>query len=91
MNQAIQDAIDADNYYLQTGKTRGPLHGLPISLKDTIDVEGVDSTIGIIKKSFKPAKRDATVVEAFFLYSLFLFFSFFFFLFFFFTLLIFFF
>lgn len=63
INQAIHDAIKADEYFKATGKTKGPLHGLPISLKDTIDVAGVDSTVGIIKKCFKPASQDAVIVE----------------------------
>ena len=29
---------------LRVGKSRGPLHGRPISLKDLIDVEGVPTT-----------------------------------------------
>ena len=63
MNEAIKEATICDEE-LKAGKPkRGPLHGIPISLKDTIDVRGIDSTVGIIKKSFQPASKDSTVVE----------------------------
>jgi amidase len=41
----------------------GPLHGLPISLKDNINVQSVDSTVGMAVHVGDPAKADATLVE----------------------------
>lgn len=35
-----------DAEYAATGVPRGPLHGLPVSLKDCFGVEGTDTTIG---------------------------------------------
>ncbi|KAK8730289.1 hypothetical protein OTU49_008197, partial [Cherax quadricarinatus] len=41
-----------------------PLFGLPVSLKDTIDVEGRDSTMGLAKRLYRPALCHAAVVQA---------------------------
>ncbi|QLG71819.1 hypothetical protein HG535_0C01680 [Zygotorulaspora mrakii] len=35
-----------------------PLYGIPISLKDQCNVEGVDSTCGYLGRAFKPKKRE---------------------------------
>lgn len=37
-----------DEYYDRHGKPIGPLHGLPISLKDTFHVKGVETTLGFV-------------------------------------------
>ncbi|XP_037087897.1 LOW QUALITY PROTEIN: fatty-acid amide hydrolase 1-like [Pollicipes pollicipes] len=42
---------------------RGPLHGLPFSVKDCVDLEGYDSTAGLAKHLGQPASRSAPVVE----------------------------
>lgn len=41
----------------------GPLHGLPISIKDSFNIAGVDSSIGIASLCFKPAKSNAPMVD----------------------------
>jgi amidase len=53
-------AIDAE--FAKTGKTIGPLHGLPISLKDNVNIAGLDSTTGFINYANKPATEDADLV-----------------------------
>jgi amidase len=45
---ALQHAIELDEFYIQTGKTVGSLHGLPISLKDQFRVKGVETSMGYI-------------------------------------------
>lgn len=41
----------------------GPLHGVPVTIKDSFDTEGIISTAGTLgRKTFVPA-RDATAVE----------------------------
>ena len=45
---AIADAERLDAYYAQNKKPTGPLHGLPISLKDQFHVKGVETTMGYI-------------------------------------------
>lgn len=46
-----------------SGKQLGPLHGLPLSIKENIDVAGVDSTLGLVNRTNKPAERDAVIVS----------------------------
>ncbi|KAL2881369.1 hypothetical protein SGCOL_003319 [Colletotrichum sp. CLE4] len=44
--EALERARALDDHLERTGSVVGPLHGLPVSLKDIFDVKGVDSTIG---------------------------------------------
>lgn len=41
---------------------RGPLHGLPVTVKECFDVVGTDSTCGVGSRVGRPAERDATLV-----------------------------
>ncbi|KAJ5106896.1 amidase [Penicillium angulare] len=45
-DQALERARELDDYLEKTGKVIGPLHGLPVSLKDCFNVKGIPSTIG---------------------------------------------
>lgn len=45
---AIQDAKALDAYFAQHQAPIGPLHGLPISLKDQFHVKGVETTMGYV-------------------------------------------
>jgi amidase len=59
--RALADAkrLDAET---AAGTSRGPLHGVPIAVKDLCDTEGVPTAAGMaIRRSHVPAK-DATVV-----------------------------
>lgn len=59
--RALQEAADADAM-LAKGKLKGPLHGVPMTIKDSFDTAGVVSTGGTLgRKEFIPGK-DATVV-----------------------------
>lgn len=40
--------MELDDYFKKHKTTMGPLHGLPISLKDQFHVKGVDTTMGYI-------------------------------------------
>ncbi|KAF7553546.1 hypothetical protein G7Z17_g3548 [Cylindrodendrum hubeiense] len=41
-------AKELDEYYAQNKKTVGPLHGLPISLKDQFRIKGLETTMGYV-------------------------------------------
>ncbi|KAH8681881.1 amidase signature domain-containing protein [Xylariales sp. PMI_506] len=61
--QAYERAAALDDYYKREGKTVGPLHGLPISLKDQFNLKGVDSTIGYASWADKPMSEESTLVK----------------------------
>ncbi|WP_222126956.1 amidase [Curtobacterium pusillum] len=48
---------------LAAGQDRGPLHGLPVAVKDNIDVAGQHTRAGSLLLGDEPATRDATVVR----------------------------
>ncbi len=58
--QARQDARGADAE-IAAGRCRGPLHGVPISLKDLIDLAGVPTTAASRVLDGHVARRDAVV------------------------------
>lgn len=39
------------------------MHGVPVSLKDMLEVEGYDTTIGFTYKRHQPAPKDAPLVS----------------------------
>ncbi|KAK3307120.1 amidase signature domain-containing protein [Chaetomium strumarium] len=47
-DQALERAKELDALYAEKGETIGPLHGLPISVKDQFHVKGVDTTMGYV-------------------------------------------
>jgi len=58
--RATARAVDAER---QRGIDRGPLHGVPISVKDLIDVAGQPTTAASRVRAGHVATRDATVVQ----------------------------
>lgn len=54
------DALDQE---LQRGRWRGPLHGIPVGIKDIIDVKGMPTRGGLESRDQTPASQDATIVE----------------------------
>ncbi|XP_067324004.1 fatty-acid amide hydrolase 1-like isoform X2 [Anolis sagrei] len=56
---------DSESQLLQVksqGK-KGLLYGVPVSIKDSIDCKGLDSTLGFVKRLNHPATEDAVVVQ----------------------------
>ncbi|KAJ5605000.1 hypothetical protein N7510_010154 [Penicillium lagena] len=45
---AIEDAKKLDAYFIEHKAPVGPLHGLPVSLKDQFHIKGVDTTMGYV-------------------------------------------
>jgi len=62
-DEAVESAKALDDHLQQTGKPIGPLHGLPISLKDNFNIKGKDSTVGFTSLVDKPAEYNATLVD----------------------------
>lgn len=44
------------------GQRRGPLHGVPVSIKECFDLEGLASTLGLESRLGQKARRDAAMV-----------------------------
>ena len=62
--EALDRASALDKHFKETGQTVGPLHGLPISLKDSFNVKGVQSLIGYVSfLKYPPATEDSTLVQ----------------------------
>jgi len=61
-DQAYEDAERLERE-LRTGLYRGPLHGIPIGVKDIVSVKGVRTTAGSKVLADYVSQEDATVVE----------------------------
>jgi aspartyl-tRNA(Asn)/glutamyl-tRNA(Gln) amidotransferase subunit A len=59
--QALAEAAERDAERAR-GRVRGVLHGVPVAVKDLIDVEGVVTGAGSVKLAGNRAARDAEVV-----------------------------
>ena len=60
-DEARRDAEDADRE-LAAGRDRGPLHGVPIAVKDIIDVTGIPTTAASHVREGHVARSDAPVI-----------------------------
>lgn len=59
--RALEEAKSADEH-LARGNPLGPLHGVPMTIKDSFDTAGVISTGGTIGRANYRPEKDATVV-----------------------------
>ncbi|OWZ61424.1 hypothetical protein AYX15_06373 [Cryptococcus neoformans] len=55
--EALIAAAGIDAEYSKSKTPLGPLHGLPVSLKDNFYIEGVDTTVGFVAWANDPAKK----------------------------------
>ncbi|GAM34381.1 hypothetical protein TCE0_015r01928 [Talaromyces pinophilus] len=60
---ALKQARELDAHFKETGELKGPLHGIPVTLKDQFNIKGVDSTLGYVGRCFEPAAEDAVLVQ----------------------------
>jgi len=61
--EALEQARSLDADFKKTNQLKGPLHGVPVSIKDQFDISGYDSSIGFSAWCNSPATSDAAVVE----------------------------
>ncbi|KAH7337928.1 general amidase GmdA [Rhizoctonia solani] len=62
--QALARAQELDAHMSQTGKVVGPLHGIPVSVKDHISVKGEDTATGFVAWAGRTvAEEDASIVQ----------------------------
>ncbi|CEL54287.1 fatty-acid amide hydrolase [Rhizoctonia solani AG-1 IB] len=62
--QALVRAQELDDHLAETGQVVGPLHGVPVSIKDHVLVKGEDTATGYIAWAGRTvADRDACVVQ----------------------------
>ncbi|KAF2204005.1 acetamidase [Delitschia confertaspora ATCC 74209] len=60
---ALSRAAHLDAHLASGKPPLGPLHGVPVSLKDTFKIRGYDASIGIASLCFSPAKENAILVD----------------------------
>ncbi|KDQ63717.1 hypothetical protein JAAARDRAFT_148343 [Jaapia argillacea MUCL 33604] len=63
VERALHRAAELDEYLQTTGQTVGALHGLPISLKDQISMEGLETIMGYVSGIGKYSEHDAVLVQ----------------------------
>lgn len=61
--EALRTARALDEHLAKTGKPLGPLHGLPVCLKDMWDCKGHRSTFGFVAWYDQIAEKDAVLVK----------------------------
>ncbi|GAB7332275.1 hypothetical protein MBLNU13_g04115t2 [Cladosporium sp. NU13] len=62
-DRALKRAADLDEYYATHSKPIGPLHGLPISVKEHIAMKGLDINAGFISWVGKVATDDGLILK----------------------------
>jgi Asp-tRNA(Asn)/Glu-tRNA(Gln) amidotransferase A subunit family amidase len=62
-DDALRQARELDASFKETEELKGPLHGIPITLKDQFNIKGVDSSLGYVGRCFQPAAEDAVLVQ----------------------------
>ncbi|KAL2671594.1 hypothetical protein Neosp_014184 [[Neocosmospora] mangrovei] len=61
--RGIERAKELDHYWQQFRRPVGPFHGLPISVKDVFNIQGVDTTVGYVAWVGKKATSTDTLVQ----------------------------
>ncbi|KAG8961123.1 hypothetical protein FRC03_005769 [Tulasnella sp. 419] len=63
IERALARADYCDDYLKKNGKPIGPLHGLPVSLKDQFAMKGIETIMGYVSWIGRVAEHDAVIVE----------------------------
>jgi len=61
--QAMKRAAELDTYLAREKKTVGPLHGLPISVKEHIGIKGLDLNAGFVSWVGRRGADDALILK----------------------------
>ena len=61
--RALERAAELDEYYASHGKPMGPLHGLPISVKEHIAMKGLDLNAGFVSWVGRIAPDDGLILK----------------------------
>jgi len=62
-DRALARAQYLDDYIATHGKPIGPLHGLPISVKEHVSMEGLDCNAGFVSWVGRVAQEDALILK----------------------------
>ncbi|EPQ32148.1 uncharacterized protein PFL1_00345 [Pseudozyma flocculosa PF-1] len=62
LDHALVRAAELDKYFEQTGKLVGPLHGVPISIKEHYNMKGVPLSLGFTSWFTKPAPTESASI-----------------------------
>ncbi|KAJ3572368.1 hypothetical protein NP233_g3128 [Leucocoprinus birnbaumii] len=54
-------ALDAE--FAKTGELKGPLHGVPMSIKEQFEIKGYDTSVGFTTWANNPATTNSDIVE----------------------------
>ncbi|KIK70774.1 hypothetical protein GYMLUDRAFT_254100 [Collybiopsis luxurians FD-317 M1] len=63
IEKALSRAAELDEYLKTKGTVVGPLHGLPVSLKDQINIKGLEACMGYISWVGRYAERNAVLTD----------------------------
>ncbi|CAE6491166.1 unnamed protein product [Rhizoctonia solani] len=63
VERALARAEEMDRYLKEHGEPKGPLHGLPISLKDQFTIKGLETVNGYVANIGDFATKDSVLVE----------------------------
>ncbi|PVF94556.1 amidase [Serendipita vermifera] len=63
IERALKRARTLDEYLQRTGKPIGPLHGLPISLKDQFCIAGYETIMGYVSWVGRTADKNSVIVD----------------------------
>lgn len=63
-DSAIERAEALDAYYAEHGKPIGPLHGLPISVKEHLNMKGWESNFSFVARIGRKATTDGVLLRA---------------------------
>ncbi|KAF4564834.1 hypothetical protein EYR36_002774 [Pleurotus pulmonarius] len=63
VERSLERAQELDDYLRMHKKPVGPLHGLPISLKDQFNMKGLETIMGYVGRIGQYAESDCVIVE----------------------------